>query len=171
MSERIDATNATTAAFPPGVHHEVLLGLVGRWAGVTRTWLDPSAPPDEAKTSATIEALLGGRWIRIDYQSTVAGKPHAGQMIFGFHRDARVFEMAWIDSFHTGTSIMLSTGAPQPDGDLAVSVLGSYPAGPERWGWRTELRQIQQHEFFIEAYNVSPAGREDRAIEIRLTRI
>jgi hypothetical protein len=168
MSERVDATNAATAAFQPAAQHETLRNMVGRWSGPTQTWLDPSAAPDESRTEVTVESLLGGRWIRIDYQSTVQGKPHAGQMIVGFHKDAKAFEIAWVDSFHTGTSMMLSTGAPRPDG--AVSVVGSYGAGNERWGWRTVLRQTQPDELVFEAYNISPAGQEDRAVETRLRR-
>lgn len=168
MSERIDATNAPTAPFQPVAPHEALRNMVGRWSGQTQTWLDPSAAPDESKTEATIESLLGGRWIRVDYQSTVQGKPHAGQMLIGFHTDAMQFEIAWVDSFHTGTSVMLSTGALPPDG--TVSVLGSYPAGDERWGWRTVLRLPLHGELVIEEYNISPAGQEDRAVEMRLTR-
>jgi hypothetical protein len=168
MDERIDATNAATAPFQPGAPHETLRNMVGRWSGQTQTWLDPASAPDESKTEVTVESLLGGRWIRIDYQSTVQGKPHAGQRLVGFHKDAMVFEIAWVDSFHTGTSVILSTGAPRPDG--AVAVLGSYGAGNERWGWRTVLRQPQPGELVIEEYNISPAGQEDRAVETRLTR-
>jgi hypothetical protein len=168
MTERIDATTAATSAFQPSAQHEALSNMVGRWSGPTQTWLDPSSAPDESRTEVTVESLLGGRWIRIDYQGSVQGKPHAGQMIVGYHKDAKEFEISWVDSFHTGTSVMLSTGAPRPDG--AVSALGSYGAGGERWGWRTVLRQPKPGELVIEAYNVSPAGQEDRAVETRLTR-
>jgi hypothetical protein len=134
---------------PPRPQHEQLLALCGRWSGTTSTWLDPAAPADQAGTEATIEALLGGRFVRIDYQSAVQGRPHAGQMIFGFHSDARAFELAWLDSFHTGTAMMLSTGAASvasvTGGDshgVLASVLGSPSAGTERWGWRTVLRPL-----------------------------
>lgn len=169
-TDRIDATACLTTRFHPGAQHEQLLALVGRWSGTTSTWLDPSAPADQAGTEATIEALLGGRFIRIDYQSAVQGKPHAGQMLLGFHSDAGAFELAWLDSFHTGTALMLSTGPLQADG--AISVLGSYRAGPERWGWRTVLRPpvLASDELVIEAYNIAPSGHEDRAIETRLKR-
>lgn len=168
MNERVDATTAATAPFQPEAPHQALASMVGRWSGPTQTWLAPDAAPDESRTEATVEALLGGRWIRIDYQGTVQGEPHAGQMLVGFHKDAKVFEIALVDSFHTATSIILSTGEARPDG--AVSVLGSFGAGEERWGWRTVIRQPQPGELVIEAYVISPAGREARAIETRLTR-
>lgn len=169
MSASANGNPSTTAPFQGGPNHELLLGLTGRWAGPTRTWFDPSGAPFESTTEATIDSIFGGRWLRIDYQGTVPGNPHAGQMILGFHNDAGVFELAWLDSFHTGTSLMLSTGTPRTDG--AISVLGSYPAGPERWGWRTVIRKTGPDQIVIEAYNISPAGQQDRAIETLLTRV
>jgi hypothetical protein len=165
----LDANLSTTAPFQGGPNHELLLGLVGRWAGPTRTWFDPSGPAFESTTEATIESLFGGRFVRISYAGTVPQNPHAGQMILGFHNDARAFAMAWLDSFHTGTSLLLSVGEPRADG--AISVLGSYAAGPERWGWRTVIRRPQPDQLVIEAYNISPAGQEDRAIESVLARV
>lgn len=168
-SGSMGANPSAAAPFQGGPYHELLLGLTGRWSGPTRTWFDPAAPAFESTTAATIEALLGGRWVRIGYEGAVPGKPHAGQMILGFHNDAGEFEMAWLDSFHTGTSMMLCTGKPGTDGTL--SVLGSYAAGPERWGWRTVIRKTGPDQIVIEAFNISPAGEEDRAIETVLNRL
>lgn len=55
-------------------------------------------------------------------------------------------------------------------GDGLVSVLGSYAAGEERWGWRTVLRLVDADHLVIQAFNISPQGREDRAVETELTR-
>jgi hypothetical protein len=168
MNARNDATNAQTTPFGAAApQHELLAGMAGNWRGTTRTWLDPNAAPEETPTEATAEMLLGGRFLRIDYRGTVAGKPHAGQMIVGFHNDAQSFELLQIDSFHTGSMMMLSTGPVGPGG--AVSVLGSYPAGNERWGWRTVLRRDAE-ELVIEAFNIAPDGQEFPAIETRLRR-
>ncbi|MBX3185861.1 MAG: DUF1579 domain-containing protein [Labilithrix sp.] len=158
----------TTTPFEPKPPHQKLTALAGTWAGTTLTWLDPSAPPSESRVDASVETLLGGRWIRIAYASTVMEKPHAGEMTVGFHNDAKAHEMTWIDSFHTGTSIMLSTGAPRDDG--AVSVLGSYAAGPQRWGWRTVIHQPSSGELVIEAFNIAPSGEEFPAVTTKLTR-
>ncbi|WP_373046896.1 DUF1579 family protein [Vulgatibacter sp.] len=167
MSERIDATQSETAPFQPSAAHEALAAMVGQWRGPTKTWLDPSAPPDESITEATVEPLLGCRWIRIDYRGRVLGKLHAGQMIVGFHKDAQEHEIAWLDSFHTGTAMMFSIG--KASGDGSVSVLGSYAAGPERWGWRTGLR-MDDGRLVLEAWNITPDGQEFPAIETRLAR-
>ena len=87
-------------------------------------------------------------------------------MLLGFHRDAEQYEMTWVDSFHTGSAIIWSTGAPREDGVIAVT--GSYLAGGERWGWRTEFHT--RNGLIMRAYNISPAGEEAPAIETEWTR-
>jgi hypothetical protein len=156
------------AAVHPTPHHGTLAGMVGTWSGKTRTWLDPAAAPEESQTDLVAQAICGGRWIRIEYQSAVMGAPHEGQFLIGFHKDAQEFEVMWVDGFHTGTSMMCSVGSPREDG--AIGVLGHYSAGGQRWGWRTIFRKPREGELIIEAYNISPAGQEDRAIETRLVR-
>jgi hypothetical protein len=115
-------------------------GLAGSWTGITKTWLDPNAPPDEARVTATITAAVE-RWMRIAYTSTVTGKPHTGEMTWGFHNDPKQYEMTLIDTFHTGTAMMLSVGK---EGATDIDVLGSYAAGPERWGCPRGPREAER---------------------------
>lgn len=168
MSEGIDLTSSATAPFEASAEHELLQTFVGRWGGPTQLWLDPEKPPEETLTELDAESVLGGRWLRLSYRGVAFGKPHAGQMLLGFHKDESQLELAWIDSSHTGTSIMLSRGKPTAVG--VVDVLGSYAGGEERWGWRTVLHCPSPGELVIEAFNISPQGLEERAIQSRLTR-
>jgi hypothetical protein len=140
-----------------------LLSLAGRYTGRTRVWLDPSAPPDESDSELVVQPILGGRWLRLEEQGSMQGRSRAGEMLLGFHRDAKQWEMTWVDTFHTGTSVMISTGAPRADGVIAVT--GSYAAGSERWGWRTELDA--RDGLTLRAINITPSGEESPAIETR----
>lgn len=157
----------TTAPFDPAPQHTALSRLAGTWSGPTRLWLDPSGPPDESETAATVEVILGGRFVRVAYTGVAMGKPHAGELVLGFHKDAGEHEASWIDSFHTGTAIMMSVGRPRADG--TIDVLGSYAAGPERWGWRTLVHDAGD-ELVIESKNIAPSGEEYPAVETRLRR-
>jgi len=168
MSDLVDVRRASTAPFTARPAHEALARFVGEWSGPTRTWLDPTKDPEPTETLASVASILGGRWIRIEYRGVCMGSDHAGEMLVGFHGDAKAYELAWVDSFHTGTSIMSSSGPARDDG--TVEVLGSYGAGAERWGWRTVLR-LDREELVIEAFNIAPSGEEDRAIETRLKRV
>lgn len=138
--------------------------LAGAWAGPARTWLGPDREPDRGEWRVEIAPLLGGRYVRLSYDGTCEGKPHRGEMTLGL--DDQEHTMYWIDSFHTGRSPMLSTGAAGPE----IVVLGSYAAGPERWGWRTSFRRDGEL-LIVSADNIMPSGAEMPAIEVRLTRV
>jgi hypothetical protein len=96
------------------------------------------------------------------------GTPHAGEMLIGYEPGENRFTAVWVDSFHMSSGIMLSTGERRADG--VISVLGSYPSEGQRWGWRTLFKPLDDEHLTIEAYNISPAGREQRGIETLLAR-
>jgi len=169
MTSPIDLAHTETAPFAPGPEHQALARFAGSWRGTTRLWLDPDAAPEESPTELSAELLLGGRWLRLSFRGTAMAQPHAGEMLIGYHADARAHELAWIDSFHTGTSIMPFTGPATEPG--LVDVLGSYAAGGQRWGWRTRLWLASPDELALEAFNIPPDGPELRAIASRLRRI
>ncbi|NJK33314.1 MAG: DUF1579 domain-containing protein, partial [Deltaproteobacteria bacterium] len=100
---------------------------------------------------------------RMQWFGSVGERPRQGELVLGFHRDAGVYELSWIDTFHTGTAIMPFTGPARADG--VVSVLGSYAAGDERWGFRLELGK-RDAGIALRATNITPAGEEHRAIEV-----
>ena len=169
MTSLVDLSNIETAPFTAGPEHQLLAGFAGSWRGPTQLWLDPEAPPEESQSELLAEVILGGRWLRLSERGTAFGKPHAGEMLLGYHLDARAYELAWVDSSHTGTSIILSTGPAREPG--LVDVLGSYAAAGQRWGWRTRLRLSSAEELLVEAFNISPDGVEMRAIVSRLRRV
>jgi hypothetical protein len=148
-------------------HHARLMALAGSYQGQITTYLDPAAAPERSEGELHATALFGGRWLRLEQSGTVMGKPHAGEMLLGFHRDAAQFESCWVDSFHTGSAMMLATGPARADGVIAVT--GSYAAGAERWGWRTELHVGA--ELVVRCVNIAPGGEEHPAIEARWTRL
>ena len=158
----IDLTRAETAPFTPEPPHRAFAPLAGSFRGKTKLWLDPSKPPEESPIDLSAEVILGGRWLRLSYRSFAFGGPHAGQMLLGFHKDAGDHELAWVDSSHTGSSIMWCTGKRREDG--VIDVLGSYTGDGERWGWRTLIRSTGKNALLIEALNVTPQGEEQRAI-------
>ncbi len=169
MRTPIDLVHAGTAPFTATPTHALLAGFAGRYSGPSKLILDPSTPVEESTIDMVAESILGGRWLRLGYQGTAMGKPHAGEMLFGSPPDAGEVEMAWVDSFHTGLAIMPSRGRSNR-GD-AIDVLGGYGPPEQRWGWRTVLRRTSPAALVLEAYNITPQGEEMLAIEWRLARV
>lgn len=163
----LDLSYLPTQPFSPTEVHPMLQTLAGRWHGTTRTWLDPAEPPAVATIEAEAEVILGGRFVRLTYASTVMGGPHAGQLLLGYSASESQLTVVWIDSFHTSPAIMTSVGPTPREGKLMV--LGSYAAGPERWGWKTEISHPAAGEILIVMTNVAPDGGEYPGVELRLS--
>jgi hypothetical protein len=165
----MDLEHAATTPFDAGDEHRRLAALVGDWRGSARTWLDPTRPPSEAPWEGRIVLLLGGRYARHEYRSSVDGKPIAGELLIAYERGERLWRMTWIDSFHTSPAILVSTGVP---GERAMRATGTYFAaeGHPRWGWRTELDDPEGDTLRVRMINIEPDGREDRAVELTLER-
>lgn len=159
-------SNAALTFAKESDQHYQLRALHGRYTGEVKTWLEPSHPPEKTLAELRVETLLGGRWTRFAQQGTTAGQAHSGEMLLGYHNDIAKFEHCWIDSFHTGTAMMISTGEKRTDGVIAVT--GSYRAGPQTWGWRTEFHL---NPFITRCFNISPEGEEYPAIETVWTRL
>lgn len=160
-----------TSPYTPDPQHARLLRLIGDWQGTAKTWLDPSpsAPPVSAPWEGAITELLGGRFVQFDYRSSVNDTPIAGRLLIAFESSEGLFRTTWIDSFHTGTAVLVSVGKP---GDADVDVLGAYfiAEGVPPWGWRTRIDDSRDGELVIRMYNVKPEGEEKIGVEIALKR-
>jgi hypothetical protein len=149
--------------------HHFLAQLVGAWAGVSRTWIEPNSDGLQAPVQASFQLILEGRFALYLYQSSIDGEPQLGVFTFGYNTTLDCYEASWVDSFHNNTAIMFCTGSARENG---FQVLGSYPdpAGGPDWGWRTEVELLDESRLTITAYNISPEGMETKAVETRLAR-
>jgi hypothetical protein len=145
--------------------HQKLQGLIGNWKGITKTWFEKDVLADESPSEAKITSILGDRFISFDYQGILEGKPFEGKMIIGYDIPYQRFTTSWVDSFHMGTQIMLSSGEITANGFSVFGEYGSPEYGEQLWGWRTKLEIINPDEIVLTAYNVSPEGEEAKATE------
>lgn len=163
-------TNKFEQSIANGAHNQ-LQNLIGHWAGKTKTWFEKDVLADESDAEANITSLLDGRFISIDYQSSLDGKPFVGKMILGFDIPYQKFTSSWIDSFHMGTQIMLSSGDALANGFSVTGSYGNPEYGEKLWGWRTEIQFISDKEFSLTAYNISPEGEDAKATETFYKRV
>jgi hypothetical protein len=140
---------------PRATRDEILNALVGEWEGTYRLWLQPGEPRTEGPTRCTGRPVLDGRFVALDYAWTDLDGPQIGSMLLGC-TDEGQWELAWVDSWHTGRSMLFSVGGPEAD------VLGSY-AG--EWGWRTRFDVAPAGGWVVNAWNITPAGEETKATE------
>src|SRR5687767_13942349 len=118
---KVDLESAPTLTLTRGNEHDRIALLAGAWGGIARTYLDPAKPPVESKFAGTAKLLLGGRFLRFTYKTSLDRNPIAGELTLAFEREEGRWATAWIDSFHTGSAILVSHGVPK---EAKISVFG-----------------------------------------------
>ncbi|HWQ02932.1 MAG TPA: DUF1579 domain-containing protein [Candidatus Nitrosotenuis sp.] len=151
--------------------HRLLARMAGNWQGVAKTWFEPGKLADESPIAGSVRLILDGRFAVHEYSGSMKGKSLTGMATFGSFLSEGKFQMAWVDSFHMGTGILMSESTATPC-ENSFSVLGHYsdPSGGPPWGWRTQVDIVGPDELVISHFNVFPQGEEALAVEIRYAR-
>ena len=108
-----------------------------------------------------LTTLLGGRFVRLDYDWSYRGTRQEGSLLIGCQSDLDRMTVHWIDSWHMSDAVLACTGAVEESGD--VDVRGSYaaPPGPD-WGWRIVIRPADPAGLHVVMHNVTPRRRGGR---------
>jgi hypothetical protein len=153
-----------------GSPHHFFTQIAGAWKGMSKLWLEPDVLADESPVQGSIQLVLDGRFALYLYEGSIESEAQRGIFTFGYNTTLNRFEATWIDSFHNNTAIMFCEGTEKENG---FDVLGGYPdptGGPD-WGWRTEVRLLDENHLTLTAYNITPEGEEAKATETVLTRV
>jgi len=95
----------------PGEAHALLQRLVGEWDVAVRTPAEPSERVDRGGLKGV--ALLGGRYVQLQFALTVAQQPFEAVQVLGFDPLRQQFTSSWRDSASTWATE--ATGAPRAD--------------------------------------------------------
>ncbi len=154
---------------PEDSPHAFLRRMSGHWEGESRTWFKPDQLADHSLIRGTVRPVVDGLFVVHEYEGSLKGEPLVGMAVLGYEEARDRYTMAWMDNLHNGTRIMFSEGTDAAD-PSRFSVLGSYPAGGESWGWRTEIEMPNEKRLVITHFNITPAGQEAKGVEVRYIR-
>ncbi len=160
----------------PGEQHKLLAEMAGDWTYSLKMWMDPSAPPQESKGTATRKAIMDGRYFIAEHKGKFMMPGADGKMqemnfkgmaIEGYDNAKKKFVSSWIDNM--STMIMNSEGTFDP-----AAKTFTYHAESEMMpGKITKVREVikivdKDHHTF-EWYDDSQ-GSEMKTMEISYTR-
>ena len=153
----------------PGPHHELLKKLEGEWTQTVKWTMDPSKPPQEAKSTAVIKLIMDGRYAQEEVTGEMMGRPFGGIGLTGYDNVLKKYVSSWIDN--AGTGIMTSEGMANSSGDV-VNWTGqsSDPMTGKMAKYRMTTRFIDDNKHVFTMYAKGPDGKEFQTMEITYER-
>lgn len=147
---------------------ELMEQLVGEWTGTNLLRLEPGVPDRITPSSLSVSTVAGGRFISLTYTWSFDGAPQEGFMMVGYDKSDGLATVAWGDSWHQNSKVMLSEGVIHDDGEVDVKGYYGVP-GQTPWGWRTTIKPTPTG-LLLEMYNCEPDAPEELAVRGDYTR-
>jgi hypothetical protein len=171
MSEDMAAMmEVYTKAGAPGEVHRRLAVWAGEWKAKQRFWgPDPSAPAMEMEGSASIEVVMGGRFLIEHYEGLTPMGPFQGMHIFGFNKTVGQHESVWFDSM--GTAILFTSGPDNPDGPTTLTGTFDDVMTGDKVAMRTVTTSVSDDEILFEMFEAREGAAEMKTMEVVYTRV
>lgn len=152
----------------PGEHHDHLKQLVGTWDATSKFWMEPGAEPQVTQGKGTWTPMLGGRYVKLEYEGEVMGQPFKGVGINGYDNFNRRYVDIWMDTW--GTTPMISYGKCDASGKT-FTYEGEYddPMIGGKKKMRSVTRIINKDKVVFEMFETHE-GKEFRNLEVTYTR-
>ena len=152
----------------PGPMHEMLAKSVGDWKTINKFWMDPAGEPMIVEGTGKTEMILGGRYQKSTYKSTMMGMETEGINITGYDNATQEFTSIWIDNIGTGTSMTKGT---YDESSNSISMKGTMvdPMTKQVMDIRELLTFVDDDHQIFEMYIVSN-GEEFKSMEIEYIR-
>jgi len=159
MMKRVQETGT------PGAGHEALQALEGDWNAEVHCFMDPGAQAEVHRGTASVQSILGGRFLEEEFHSEMMGKPFTGRGIFGYDNTKQKFVSVWLDDMNTGIHVSEGRG---DHGNKVISLEGKSncaATGQQDVPMGQIIRVLSPDKHMVELYN---DGR--KTMEITYTR-
>ncbi|MHC4972830.1 MAG: DUF1579 family protein [Planctomycetota bacterium] len=145
--------------------HADLKKMVGQWDS---SWEWTLPMPMKGTGTATTKLILGGRFIRQDYESEMMGQPWQGVLHLGYDTIEKEFVSVWMDS---GSPIMsVSRGKRQADGSIKLIGMDPDHMTGKKHKVAVVTRWVNDNQYTVAFYTVSAEGKETQVGLMTYTR-
>ena len=151
----------------PVAQHDEFQRSVGEWNVVERHFMGPK--PVEARGTASIRTMLGGRYLVQEYRSKGPFGDYEGFGITGYDKAAKKYVLAWTDTMSTG--IMLTRGVKKGK-TTTYQTREKDPKSGKSVTARMELREVGKDKtIFVMSHKPDGAKQFTKQMEITYTRV
>lgn len=155
----------------PGVPHERLAQLEGKWKTVTKMWMaGPDAPPVQTTGECERTMILGGRFLQDRHKGEMFGQPFEGLGLTGYDNFKKKYVAAWMDT--TGTALYTMEGNWDTSGKVLTlyGVMDEYYTGEHDKPIRYVTRVVNQDQFVFEVHDMT-LGEHSLVAQTTFTRV
>ena len=153
----------------PTAAHDWLKNYVGTWDVETKSWEQPGTEPMMSKASMTGELILGGRFVKCNFEGQMMDKPFSGMQVIGYDLFQKKYVGFWIDSM--STAFYLTTGTLDAAGRVMTET-GMWPNAMTGVGEKIRIvtTQLGDGKFRFEMFMTGPDRKEFKSMELLYTR-
>jgi hypothetical protein len=150
-----------------GPEHAALQKTVGTWTVECKAWMAPGAEPTVSKGKAVFSSVLGGRFVRQEFEGSVMGQTFRGLGYNGYNNATKEYEGTWCDDM--GTGIMFSKGVETEPGKVWTYKGSFFGPGGAEYKSRMVLTMVSDDQQHLEMFNDDGRG-ETKCMEMVYTR-
>ncbi len=167
--EQQAAMEAWMKVATPGEGHKLLEPLIGSWDVQSTMWEKPGNPPEKGSGVAEDSWVLGGRFVREEFQGEFGGMKFQGLGYTGYDNYKKKYVGSWMDTM--GTMMMHSIGTVDASGKVftATSTIDDIMTG-KPMKVREVTRIVDNNKHVMEMFGPDPSGKEFKMMEIVYTR-
>jgi hypothetical protein len=159
---------AWAQATQPGVAHERLERLTGKWQTVMKQWRGPGEPT-VSYGIATYQTILRGRFVEEQLRMEMAGMPVEIRSLIGYDNIKQKYVASWASNMETH---LINMEGVYDEAENTVTYTGRLvlPTG-EELAVRSVEREIDDDTRITETYLTMPGDEERKNTEMTYTRV
>jgi hypothetical protein len=153
----------------PGEHHKMLEPFAGSFTATVKSWMAPGQPPMESTGTSVNSWVLGGRFLKQEFEGSFGGMPFTGLGYTGYDNVKKKFIGLWMDTM--GTSVMVSEGVSDASGRVITSTSNmDDPMSGQSQALRTVTTVSDNDHMIYEMFMKGPDGADMKVMEIDYAR-